>query len=598
MAHSLRPHHALLVAAIAGLTCAVTAQAPTDAARLNGLVDEAMARSAAAGGGLARGFTSARISGLSLDAAHDQSAWATSMLKRLADVHPLELTHDQWITYSDLQFELTLGAAAERFFWFGIPITPYSSPLRVLTTPFETFTFKTPADTETYLDALNQVPIVLAAYEAKLRSQMARGIVLPVDEIKLVVPFVRTLVTEPPHSAFSVSASRVGSLPADAAAAFQHSVDDTIRQAVNPSIQHLVALIDGPYRARAPSGIGVGQYPGGDDYYRFLIHQHTDLDLTPEQIQQIGMSEVARLEGELDKVRVAVGFQGSFAEFRTYLKTDRRFFPKSADDIGQTMMDAIHRIEPKINDFFQEKPKAPYGVKRLDETLEQSMTYGYYQIPSAADPEGYYRFNGSQPESRSLLMAPATIYHELIPGHHFQLALRLENSTLSPFRRILLHTAFTEGWAEYASDLAGEMGMYDTDPYARAGRLAMDLFLSTRLVVDPGMNALGWSRDRAMTYMRDHTLESDVQIDTETLRYSSDMPGQALAYKLGSREIHQLRDRVKQAQGAAFDIRKFHAYLLDFGSMPLATLDEHVACYLNERHKPVRVTGGTANPRR
>jgi uncharacterized protein (DUF885 family) len=131
------------------------------------------------------------------------------------------------------------------------------------------------------------------------------------------------------------------------------------------------------------------------------------------------------------------------------------------------------------------------------------------------------------------------------------------------------------------------MGMY-ADPYARAGRLAMDLFLSTRLVVDTGMNALGWSRERAMAYMRENTLESDVQIATETLRYSSDMPGQALAYKLGAREIHMLRARVEQAQGSAFDIRKFHAYLLDYGSMPLGTLDEHVACYLGERHKPGR----------
>ena len=269
----------------------------------------------------------------------------------------------------------------------------------------------------------------------------------------------------------------------------------------------------------------MSQYSGGADYYRYLIHQHTGLDLTPQQIQDIGVAEIARLEGELDKVRVAAGFSGSFAEFRTFLKTDRRFFPKSSDDIGVTMMAAIRRIEPKIDSYFTLMPKAPYGVKRLDESLEQSMTYGYYQLPSAADPMGLYRFNGSQPESRSVLMAPATIYHELIPGHHFQLALRRESTTLSPFRRNLMHTAFTEGWAEYASDLAGEMGMYDADPYARAGRLAMDLFLSSRLVVDTGMNALGWSRDRAMAYMRDHTLESDVQINTETLRYSSDMPG-------------------------------------------------------------------------
>lgn len=569
------------------LAAVLSAQGPSaDAARLVTLVDEYMTHGAAiAGGGLARGLSPDRVAGLSFDQARSQAAWANGMLKRLADVHPLELTHDQWVTYSDLQFDLTLSASADKYFWFVIPVTPYSSPLRVLSTPFESFAIKTAADTSTYLDALNQVPILMAAYQAKLESQAQRGIVLPADEIKLVVPFVRTLIAEPPHSAFSVATPRLGALPVDAATRFQHSVDDVIRTSVNPSITRLVAYIDGAYRARAPAAVGVGQYPGGNDYYRFLIHQHTDLDLTPDEIQQIGIAEVTRLEGELDQVRVAAGFTGTLQEFRTFLKTDRRFFPKSPDDIGNTMMAAIRRIEPKIDAFFLEKPQAAYGVKRLDESLEQSMTYGYYQIPTPADPEGLYRFNGSQPESRSILMAPAIIYHELIPGHHFQLAMRQESKTLSPFRRSLMHTAFTEGWGEYASDLAGEMGMYDGDPYARAGRLAMDLFLSTRLVVDTGMNALGWTRERAMAYMRDHTLTSDVEIDTETLRYSSDMPGQALAYKLGSREIHQLRDRVKQAQGAAFDIRKFHAYLLDYGSMPLATLDEHVACYLNERHR-------------
>lgn len=539
-----------------------------------------------AGGGLARGVSPDRIAGLSLARAQEQSAWATDLLTKLAAVRPSELTHDQWITLSDLQFDLTLTTSEERFFWFVIPITPYSSPIRGLTTPFEAFQFKTAADAQTYLDALNQVQRVMSAFEAKLQSQAQRGIVLPADEIRLVVPFVRTFIGDPPHSAFSVPSARLSALPADAAAALQRNVNEAVRQSVNPSIQRLVAYIDGPYRAKAAAGIGVSQYPGGAEYDKFLIHQHTGLDLTAEEIHQIGLSEIARLEGELDKVRVAAGFTGSFAEFRTFLKTDRRFFPKNSDDIGNVMMEAIRRIEPKIDTFFMEKPKAPYGVKRLDESLEQSMTYGYYQVPTPADPEGRYRFNGSLPESRSILMAPAIIYHELIPGHHFQLAMRQESTTLSPFRRSLMHTAFTEGWGEYASDLAGEMGMYDADPYARAGRLAMDLFLSSRLVVDTGMNALGWPRDRAMAYMRDHTLESDVQIDTETLRYSSDMPGQALAYKIGSREIHQLRDRVKQAQGPAFDIRKFHAYLLDYGSMPLGTLDEHVACYLAERHKP------------
>jgi uncharacterized protein (DUF885 family) len=573
---------AALILGGSGMRAQQTAIAPSET--LQSIVrDYLTARRDAAGGGLVGVVSPDRSDVLSLAAARDETAVARRLLTRVEAIAPAQLTHDDWITWADLKFELDTVATAEDDFWFTIPVTPYSSPLRGLTAQFQSAALRTPTDREAYLDALNRVPVLIAAYEAKLRSQMQRGIVLPAEELRLVVPFLRTFIADAPRSAFSVAASRLDGVPADAAAAFRRESDEVVGGAVNPALGRLAAFINGPYRARAPAAVGPSQYPGGAEYYRRLIRRHTGLDLTPEDIHAIGLAEVARLNGELDNVRVAAGFAGTRAEFRTYLKTNPRFFPTSADDIGNTMMAAIRRIEPQIDRFFSEMPKAPYGVKRLDEALEQSMTYGYYQVPTPADPTGYYRFNGSQPESRSLLMAPATIYHELVPGHHFQLALRRENTSLGPFRRSLMHTAFTEGWAEYASDLAGAMGMYD-DPYARAGRLAMDLFLSSRLVVDTGMNALGWTRQRAMAYMHENTLESDVQIDTETLRYSADMPGQALAYKLGAREIHQLVDGVRAAQGGAFDIRAFHAYLLDYGSMPLGVLDEHVACYLGERH--------------
>ena len=578
--------------AFVALACVVVVASPraprlhaqaTEGTRLAAIVGEYLAARAVVPG-LARGLSPDRMAVLSLDQTRQQAGAAAALLAKLKTVRASDLSHDDWLTYAILEFDLSTAADAERLFWVTIPVTPYSSPLRTLSSPFLSMPLRNSASLDAYLDALNHIPVVLAAYEAKLRSQMQRGIVLPAEELRLVIPFLRTLVVAPPRSDYNVSPERLKDVPDVEAAAFRAKVDDAIRTTVNPAIERLIAYIDGPYRAKASDRVGLGQYPGGPDAYRVLIRQHTGLDLTAEEIHEIGQSEVRRLSNELDKVRQEAGFAGSLQEFRSYLKTDRRFFPKSSAQIGEVMMAAIRRIEPKVDAFFLVKPKAPYGVKRLDESLEQSMTYGYYQLPSATDPMGYYRFNGSQPESRSRVMAAATIYHELVPGHHFQLALRRESTTLSPFRRSVMHTSFTEGWAEYSSDLAAEMGMFDGDPYARAGRLAMDLFLSTRLVVDTGMNALGWSRERAMTFMREFTLESDVQIDTETLRYSSDMPGQALAYKLGSRKIHELRRRTEAAQRSAFDIRRFHAHLLDHGSMPLGVLDQHVACLVAEAH--------------
>jgi uncharacterized protein (DUF885 family) len=222
------------------------------------------------------------------------------------------------------------------------------------------------------------------------------------------------------------------------------------------------------------------------------------------------------------------------------------------------------------------------------------MTFGYYQIPTADHPEGDYMYNGSRLPERSLLNAAALIYHELIPGHHFQINLATENTSLPRFRRDLFDvTAYEEGWGEYASSLAGEMGMY-SDPYDRCGRLAMEAFLTSRLVVDTGMNALGWSRPRAIEYMKDNTFESDLQIGTETLRYSCDMPGQALAYMLGSRKIRELREHARAELGSRFDIRRFHDAVLGSGPLPLSVLARHIENFITEER--VRSLPAPAEP--
>jgi uncharacterized protein (DUF885 family) len=511
------------------------------------------------------------------------AAWADAFLARLHRIDQTSLSHQDWLTYATLEYDASLVKDFAPFFWLSIPVTPYASPLRTVGTTFATLPLDSDAHLQAYLDALNALPATFAAYEARLRSQAQRGIELPAAEIPLVLSFIRGFGAPPASSPFMPDEKRVSAVDASRREQFVAQVNATLTDAVIPAVERLADYVDGPYRAAAPTRVGLSQYPRGREYYTFLIRRHVGLDLTPAQIHQIGADEVERLEKALDQVRQQAGFTGTLAEFHDYLRNDSRFRARSADDIGTRMLAAIRRIEPKVDQYFPLKPKAPYGVHELDPRLAASMTYGYYQVPTSADPSGYYMFNGTRPEERSILMAEATIYHELVPGHHFQIALQNENQRLTPYRRSAFPTAFIEGWGEYASDLAGEMGMY-ADPYQRAGRLAMDLFVSSRLVVDTGMNALGWPREKAIAFMREHTFESDLQLDTETLRYSSDIPGQALAYKLGARHIHELRDRVAAEQGTSFDLRAFHGYLLASGAMPMPVLDGHIACYGHERH--------------
>ena len=203
------------------------------------------------------------------------------------------------------------------------------------------------------------------------------------------------------------------------------------------------------------------------------------------------------------------------------------------------------------------------------------MTFGYYLMPTPQEPHGIYFYNGSDLKQRSWITFESLAYHELFPGHHFQISLQTQNSDLPSIRQEFFATAFTEGWAEYAASLGFEAGLYQ-DPYDRYGRLAAELFLATRLVVDTGMNALEWPRQKAAQYMRQRLLESDQQIHTETLRYSADIPGQALGYKIGSIHFHRLREKARQAQGGEFDLRGFHDALLGSGAMPLSVLEEHL----------------------
>ena len=203
------------------------------------------------------------------------------------------------------------------------------------------------------------------------------------------------------------------------------------------------------------------------------------------------------------------------------------------------------------------------------------MTFGYYDAPQKGREEGIYLFNAKNLTSQSLFNIAALSYHELLPGHHLHLSLQQENAALHPFRTFNYVNAFNEGWAEYAANLAGEIGLYQ-EPEERYGRLVMDAFLTSRLVVDTGMNVLGWSLERARDYMRAHSGMTETEIQTETLRYSCDIPAQALAYKLGDTKLLALRERFRQTLGSAFSMRDFHAAVLDPGALPFAELEWHL----------------------
>ncbi len=533
-----------------------------------------------------QGLDVSRLPDFSYEAEQKDAAFSRALRERLARVDAKGLTHEEWLTREILDWQLGLSVEGLEHVRNIFQITPYNSPFRSpLHEAFTSFTFDDEKDLDRYLDLLRQYAVAIGQLRANLEAQRGNDVLLPKAQIEPVVSFVRSFLRAPEESLFDVSAARLGKIDPQRAAAFQAEVRKLVETAVNPALEKLAAVPDSPdYRKAAPDRVGMGQYLGGQEAYRYLVRAHTSMNVTPEEIHQRGLEEVARLNARLEEIRKKVGFEGSLEDFRRFLKTDPRFFAKTPEEVAERLMAPIRRLEPRVKDFFLRTPKAPYGVARLDPNLEGLMTYGYYQQPTPARARGDYMFNGSKLDARSMLSAAALIFHELIPGHHFQISLQLENDKLPELRKNSYPTAFVEGWAMYASGLAEEMGGY-ADPYEVAGWLANDLFLSSRLVVDTGMNARGWQRQQAIDYMKANTLESSTQIGTETLRYSADIPGQALAYKMGSSKIWELRRKAEKELGAKFDLRRFHDAAIGSGAMPMTVLEKHVEWWIGEERR-------------
>jgi uncharacterized protein (DUF885 family) len=440
------------------------------------------------------------------------------------------------------------------------------------------------ADLDHYIVLLGKCPAFVDETLNHLRKQAAMGIVLPRDELPIVTGFWSTYLKDPQTSPFFVADKRLKALDPALAGPFQKKVAGIIETQINPALKTLLDYLGGDYARKAPEAVGVGQYPMGKEYYRFLVRFCTTLDISPEEVHRIGTEGVEQAEARMAELRLSVGFKGTRDEFHNFLRTDPRFVAKSPDEIQSRIMFYMHRVEPVLGKYFLRIPRAPYAVKRLDSRLESAQALGHYEPPDANQPTGIYYYNGAHPGDHSLAFMGALALHELMPGHHFQASVMMENTALTAFRRQPWFVAYTEGWGDYSAFLGLEMGVYE-DAYDTYGMMAADLRKSVRLVVDTGMNYMGWSRSKAIEYMRQHLLDSDAYIKTESLRYSVDFPGQALGYKMGSREFIALRGKAKKELGAKFDVREFHDWLLNSGPMPLDVLARHVEWHIAQVKK-------------
>ena len=346
-----------------------------------------------------------------------------------------------------------------------------------------------------------------------------------------------------------------------------------ILEELNPAYQELATFLREEYLPQSRTGIGIKEVPNGREWYEYLARYHTTTDLTPDEIHEIGLQEVARIRSEMEDVMESVAWEGDFRSFLEFLRTDPQFYYET----GEELLDAYRAMSKKIDAYmptlFNKLPRAPYGVIPIPMESAPFTTTAYYNAPSAGRP-GYFYANLYKPETRPKYEIPVLTVHEAVPGHHHQISLAQELENVPHFRNYLSFTAFVEGWGLYSEQLGESMGLYE-DPYDKIGQLTYDMWRAIRLVVDTGMHYKDWTRDDAINLFLENTAKTQQDIENEVDRYIA-WPGQALAYKIGQLKIMELRDKAKAELGDNFDIRDYHDFILSFGSIPLSIMEEKV----------------------
>ncbi|WP_126177116.1 DUF885 domain-containing protein [Tsuneonella rigui] len=525
-----------------------------------------------------------RLPDIGFDATEARSARGARLLASIDALEQTQLPHDLVLTLAVARANAERMAKEAERYWLVIDPngvgfmglfapTAYCGGLLIknAAATLAKHGFDTVADVDRYMGLIEDFARLVSQMRERTVGQSRRGIHIPRCQLDRSIQLVRALAAG--SSSLIPSVERLTAVGGDQAA---QAIAARIRSSVDAAWQAMVDFLStDDYRAASPESVGLSQYPGGAELYPELVELHTTLKRTPDEVHTEGLERMGALRARMDALFQEIHFTGTPGEYAETIKHKPDWRAANASEIATTFKRYLDRIAPHINSNFNLKPSAPCEAVELPAALTASMTFGYYDPPGPKQPTGRYYFNADNIISSSLSNIAAVNYHELIPGHHFHLATQRENQALHPLRTNAFFNAFNEGWAEYAATLAGELGMYSA-PEERFGRLVMDGFLTSRLVVDTGLNALGWSLAQARDYMQENVLLPPNEIESEIIRYSCDIPGQALAYKLGEFYLQEKREAWREAKGPRFDIREFHDAVLGPGALPLPLVGANI----------------------
>jgi len=509
-----------------------------------------------------------------------QHDFTARWLKTIEDVGSAGLTGQDLLSYEIFVRDSKNSLEGEKFPDWMMPVNQMASIASyavMLGSGTSAQPFKTVKDYDNWLARGNKLPTLFDTDIANMREGIKAGVVQPRALMVKVVPQLDALIKDKPED--TLFWGPVKSLPADFSAADKQRLTAAYRTMIAdrmlPAYRKLRAFINDEYLPATRDSVGLDKLPDGQAWYAYNARNTTTTEMSPAEIHQLGLDEVARIHGEIRKLMAETGFKGSLQDFFRFMQNDPRFSFRDEPALLAYYRALEARINKRIPEQFSLTPKAPFEIRAVEAFRAKSAAGGEYQSPSEdGSRPGVFYVNTYDLPTRKTWDAEDLFLHEAIPGHHFQLALQQELQGVPAFRRFGGETAFVEGWGLYAESLGKSLGVYET-PYDYFGYLQNELWRAIRLVTDTGLHSKGWTREQVIKYMLENSAESETQSTAEAERYIA-WPGQALAYKIGELKIKQVRAKAEKELGSKFDVREFHAEVLKDGAVPLNVLEAKI----------------------
>jgi uncharacterized protein (DUF885 family) len=526
-----------------------------------------------------------RLTDLSPRAIAQRKAYTRQVLDRLRQFDARRLAAQDVVSLAVLKSQLERRVRVAAFPAERLAVSQMNGPQLDFALLVKSTRFRTAADYERYLKRLHALPVQLRQMEALMREGLASGWTFPAVAIERVPSQIDAWLGDavernpawPPFAAFpgAIAATEQARLATEGRKAI---VDEVV-----PAFRGLKRFMQTVYVPGARGELGATTLPGGAAYYDALIAAQTTTAMTAGEIHALGLREVARIGAAMDDAMRNTGFTGTRREFVAFLRDSPQFYYVRPEELLAGYRDIAKRVDAELPKLFAELPRLPYGVRAMD-AYEGANADHYTEGSARAGRAGFFEANVNDLRARPKYVMEAFFLHEAVPGHHLQIARAQELEGLPEFRRNGYFTAYTEGWGLYAESLGKALGVYE-DAYSWFGRLSLEMVRACRLVIDTGIHAHGWNRQRAIDYLVDNSGIDEAFATAEVDRYVVE-PGQALGYKIGELAIESLRARAEKTLGADFDVRRFHNALIDDGALPLDVLEQRIDAWIaHEKRK-------------